>query len=135
MQKSDEDARYEQDRCVSGSLTIRQRLISQQMDRELSMVKLRRLVVILGPVLGLTVLGLIILSMTLGWWAGRGRRSITELTERVFYSPANSWLTFYRTRAPAGTGWVHLPDVNEAAAYRSEIDPALRGYLPPSVCA
>ena len=99
------------------------------------MVKLRRLVVILGPVLGLTVLGLIILSMTLGWWDGRGRRSITELTERVFYSPANSWLTFYRTRAPAGTGWVHLPDVKEAAAFRSEIDPALRGYLPPSVCA
>ena len=86
---------------------------------------------------GLILLGVMVISIWLGWsnQVADGPAPITELPERVYYSPAGTWTNFYATRAPETSGWVHLPVVAEAPAFRSQIDPNLRGYVSPAVCA
>ena len=62
-----------------------------------------------------------------------GVRPIQEY-DNVFYSVPNQWADLYLNRAPAGIGWVHLPQPSEGGLFRSNTDAALQGFVRPQVC-
>jgi Cytochrome c554 and c-prime len=56
-----------------------------------------------------------------------------EELDNVYYSIPSHWADFY-DHAPEGTGWIHLPKGTNRVFFKSDSNPALKGFVRSQVC-